>query len=1035
MTRAWEAECPRCISLSAALCGTRSLENAKSESQFRCGNWQLNFSVIDVRYERGVFLPQQNLWLDPWEAKDFAFVSHAHSDHIAPHREIILSERTSRLMRARLPGQRKEIVLPFAQERNVHGMQVTLFPAGHIFGSAQFFLRTDGHSLLYTGDFKLRRGQSAEPTEWTTADTLIMETTYGLPRYRLPPTDEVIAQIVAFCRDAIDNKEVPVLLGYSLGKAQEILCALAGAELTPMLHGAVYEMTRIYEQYGQKFCEYVRYRPNDVTGKVLICPPSANRSRMLEKIPRKRVAMISGWAVEPNAIYRYQVDAAFPLSDHADYDDLLRYVDLVKPKRVLTLHGFAAQFASDLRRRGMEAWALTEENQMELTLGTSIAGVADAAAAAGIADVVGNSNSDSQPATADTEKASEFLEFARVGEAIAATPAKLQKVRLLSEYLSQLDEARLAIGAVYFTGHAFPQSDLRTLQIGGAVIYRALAGATRLSDAEFRRVASSHGDAGKTAFEILDGRTTPQPFSLADSYQMFEQLHRLRGPVSKTDALQNRLARLSAREGQYVVKILTGDLRIGLREGLVEEAIAQAFAASLDEVKEANMVLGDIGRAAVLAKRQELHRAELTLFRPIKCMLASPEPTAEAIWKRFCETSVAAPDSATERQTLAPGVPSVADASPDAAAAVARTDDPGPQANHIMVSSTHSVAAVAERGSKPDLPTASATSATVYVEDKFDGIRAQLHAGRDRAELFSRDLKRITGQFPEIAAAGRGFSADVILDGEIIAFAEDRKLTFFDLQKRLGRKNEGLDLFDAASADVPVIFVAFDLLFLNGRSLLRTPLRERRHLLHGLNRPAKFQVATVVAAHSANEIETEFKRARLRLNEGLMIKDPESFYCPGRRGLFWFKLKKELATLDVVVVAAELGHGKRNHVLSDYTFAVRDENSGELLPIGKAYSGLTDAEIAELTEHFEQNTIVDRGRYREVKPDIVLEVAFNAIQPSTRHASGLALRFPRIKAIRRDKTIENIDTLAYAQQLAAEQNVPGSPHTSSTPSK
>src|SRR5205823_3940278 len=141
-----------------------------------------------------------------------------------------------------------------------------------------------------------------------------------------------------------------------------------------------------------------------------------------------------------------------------------------------------------------------------------------------------------------------------------------------------------------------------------------------------------------------------------------------------------------------------------------------------------------------------------------------------------------------------------------------------------------------------------------------------------------------------------------------------------------------------------------------------------------------------------------------------------------RRGMFWFKLKKELATLDVVVVAAELGHGKRNHVLSDYTFAVREEGSGELLPIGKAYSGLTDAEIAELTEHFKNNTLIDRGRYREVKPDIVLEVAFNSIQPSTRHSSGLALRFPRFKAIRRDKTTENIDTLAYAQQLAAEQN-------------
>ncbi|HKR53522.1 MAG TPA: ATP-dependent DNA ligase [Chthoniobacterales bacterium] len=956
--------------------------------------------MIGVRYDRGVFLPQQNLWLDPWEAKDFAFVSHAHSDHIAPHRQVIVSERTARLMQARLPGKRMEIPLPFGQERNIRGMQVTLFPAGHIFGSAQFFLRTENDSLLYTGDFKLRRGQSAEPAEWTAADTLIMETTYGLPRYRLPPTEEVIAQIVAFCRDAIDNNEVPVLLGYSLGKAQEILCALDGAALTPMLHGAVYQMTRIYEQYGQKFCGYVRYRANEVAGKVLICPPSANRSRMLEKIPRKRVAMISGWAVEPSAIYRYQVDAGFPLSDHADYDDLLRYVDLVKPKRVFTLHGFAGHFARDLRARGIEAWALTEENQMELTLGTFFAQPPDAAgAASSVAAALSAADTNSAPPrTMASTAPSEFFAFANVGQAIAATAAKLEKVRLLSEYFSTLDDARLAIATVYFTGHAFPQTDLRTLQVGGSVIYRALAGSTRMSDVEFRRIASGHGDAGKTAFEVLDGRTTPEPFGLIDSYEFFEQLHKLRGPVAKKDALQSLLARLIAREGEYVVKILSGDLRIGLREGLVEEAIAKAFAVPLEEVKEANMLLGDIGRTAVLAKRQELHRAELTLFRPIKCMLASPEPTAEAIWKRFVESNAVA------AVALAAG-----------AAALGREPD------GRMASPTTIAEAPLRGGILPDAPPRTGAS-TVYVEDKFDGIRAQLHVSSDRAEIYSRDLKRITGQFREIADRARWFSADMILDGEIIAYAEDRKLTFFDLQKRLGRKSEGLDFFEAASADVPVIFVVFDLLLFDGRSLLRKPLRERRELLRGLKLPPKFQIATVVAAHSANEIETEFKRARMRLNEGLMIKDPESFYSPGRRGLFWFKLKKELATLDVVVVAAELGHGKRNHVLSDYTFAVRDENSGELLPIGKAYSGLTDSEIAELTEHFKQNTLVDRGRYREVKPNIVLEVAFNSIQPSTRHASGLALRFPRIKAIRRDKTIENIDTLAYAQQLAAEQN-------------
>jgi DNA ligase 1 len=316
--------------------------------------------------------------------------------------------------------------------------------------------------------------------------------------------------------------------------------------------------------------------------------------------------------------------------------------------------------------------------------------------------------------------------------------------------------------------------------------------------------------------------------------------------------------------------------------------------------------------------------------------------------------------------------------------------------------------------------TESPNESVVYVEDKFDGIRAQLHRGANRVELFSRDLRRVTGQFEELAEGARTFVDEVILDGEIMAFEHGKKLTFFDLQKRLGRKSESADLFAAPSADVPVVFVAFDLLWLNGRSLLRAPLRERRELLRGLTMPPQYQIAEVSAARSAEEIESAFQVARRRFNEGLMIKDPESSYTPGRRGLSWFKLKKELATLDVVVVAAELGHGKRNHVLSDYTFAVRDETTGKLLPIGKAYSGLTDVEIAELTQHFRENTITDRGRYLEVKPDTVLEIAFDSIQASKRHASGLALRFPRIKAIRRDKTPDAIDTLAYARKLAQE---------------
>src|SRR5438309_320878 len=565
--------------------------------------------MIHVRYERGVYLPAQDLWLDPWDAKRFAFVSHAHNDHIAPHDEIIVSERTARLMQARLPGQRNEHVLDFGVKTTVRGLDVTLIPAGHIFGSAQFFLETDDGSLLYTGDFKLRQGRSAEPAEWRHAETLIMETTFGLPRYRFPPTDEVIAQIVAFCRDALETGAVPVLLGYSLGKAQEILCALSGAGLKPMLHGTVHRMTRIYEQFGQSFCEYERYNADDVAGKVLICPPSTNRSRMLEKIPHRRVAIISGWAVDPNAIYRYGVDAAFPLSDHADYDDLIRYVGLVRPQRVFTLHGFAAEFASDLRMRGVEAWALSEENQMELDLGGR--------------DIALQCPDGAARRHYHSPPQSEFIAFANIGEAIAATPAKLEKIRLLADYLRGLTSEQLPIATLYFTGRAFAQSDLRTLQVGWAIIFRALQAATNIADTELHRIASAHGDAGKSAFEILDGRTTPQPFSIGESRELFENLNRTRGPNAKARLLQNRLSVLSAHEGQYVVKILTGDLRIGLREGLVEEAIAKAFDVPVEQVREANMLSGDIGQAALLASRNELDRAELSICRPITSMLAT----------------------------------------------------------------------------------------------------------------------------------------------------------------------------------------------------------------------------------------------------------------------------------------------------------------------------------------------------------------------------------------------------------------------------
>ena len=881
-------------------------------------------------------MPGKCLWLDPWESKPFAFVSHAHSDHIGNHSETILSAPTAKLMRARLAGKRVEHVLEFGVTQQVRGMWVTLLPAGHIYGSAQFYLEEGGESLLYTGDFKLRAGLSAERAEWRQADTLIMETTFGLPKYRFPPTEEVMAEMVRFCAECLEEGQTPVLLGYSLGKAQEIICALTRAGLTPMLHGTVHKMTEIYRKLQPDFpCAYEKYDAKEVAGKVLVCPPGASRTTMLTGIKNRRTAMLTGWAVEAGANFRYGCDAAFPLSDHADYEDLVRYVELVSPKRVLTLHGFASEFAADLRRRGVEAWALTGENQLELQLGHAPR-VVKRVAERGATEVV-------------ELEAGSFAAFAVLGEEIAGSTGKLRKIELLAGYFSRLaalDDGMLAAAALFLTGRVFPQGDGRVPQTGWAVIKRALMGASGTTEEQLREVSHHYADAGKTAREILEGRTTPEPFGLLDAREFFDRIERARGPIAKKELLEARLARLTPLEAKHLVNILTGELRIGLKEGLVEEAIAAAFGAALEEIKEGNMLLGDIGEVAVRAAHGRLAGTEPRLFTPIKPMLASPEPTAEAIWERL-----------------------------------------------------------AEAGNGTGTPVA-------WVEDKFDGIRAHLHRGAERVEIFTRDLKRVTGQFDEVANRARMMKEEVILDGEIVAYEQGRRLTFQDLQKRLGRKGGG-DFF--LGGEIPVRLMVFDLLWLNGVSFLKEPLRRRRELLEGLELPAGIERVPVSHVHSAREIDEAFEASRGRANEGLMVKEAESAYTPGRRGMSWLKLKKELATLDVVVVGAEYGHGKRSGVLSDYTFAVR--GAGELLTIGKAYSGLTDAEIAELTEHFLASTVSQKGRYREVTPEVVLEVAFDRVQPSDRHASGLALRFPRIKAIRRDKTLADIDTVEDARRL------------------
>jgi Cft2 family RNA processing exonuclease len=324
----------------------------------------------DIQCRRGLWLPQTGWWLDARVAVGRSFVSHAHSDHIAAHREIVCSAATARLLRARLAGTRVEHILPFGlAEQLTADTAITLHPAGHVLGSTQCLLAHEHHgTLLYTGDFQLRPGVAAEACATPHADILIMETTFGLPRYVFPPAAQVFAAIGDFCREALADGVTPVIAAYSLGKSQELLLGLAAAQLPVMLHASAFKLTQIYEELGVKFPPYHLFNPSETAGHVVICPPSSSRATIFPALPKHRVAAVTGWALDPGAVYRYQCDAAFPLSDHADFPGLNDFVDRVQPRIVYTVHGFAREFAATLRARGIEAWALGVDNQLELGL-------------------------------------------------------------------------------------------------------------------------------------------------------------------------------------------------------------------------------------------------------------------------------------------------------------------------------------------------------------------------------------------------------------------------------------------------------------------------------------------------------------------------------------------------------------------------------------------------------------------------------------------------------------------------------------------
>jgi DNA ligase 1 len=638
-----------------------------------------------------------------------------------------------------------------------------------------------------------------------------------------------------------------------------------------------------------------------------------------------------------------------------------------------------------------------------------------------------------------------FFMVAELAEGLAKESGKLKKRAAIAEAISsvhvaapQSDDAGLF--ALYVAGTPFAEADSRKLNAGGALLSKALLAVSGAGDQALTAAYRRHGDMGAAAFDLLieaDSEKTPK-LTLSEVSEAFAGMAVAKTTAIRAGLVESLLRRATPLEAKYLLKLMLGDMRIGVKQTLVEEAIAAAAGATVEAVRRAVMLEADLSGATRRAFAGTLSEARMRLFHPLGFMLASPVETPEEAVERFTEKPAKVPVANVKKRKKAEALQRTMKLDPDRESeVVVAVESDEPRSNASVVKGVEA-----------------------FLEDKYDGMRAQVHCGDaaqpGRAAIYSRNKEDVTESFPELEEAFakiRPESGEVvnslIFDGEILGwdFGQGRALPFAVLGQRIGRKR----VSNEWRRQVPVVFMAFDLMCSGGELLLELPLRERRNRLEAVveslvervvsplmvDERARDSQAVLFAGEegpcverlmispsrlveSAEEIDRAYADARARANEGVMLKAAESIYQPGRRGLAWVKLKRELATLDVVVTGAEFGHGRRAGILSDYTFAVRGAD-GELFNVGKAYSGLTDVEIGEMSAWMMEHTLEDQGFFRTVEPLMVLEVAFNNIMRSGRHASGFALRFPRILKIRTDKPVSEIDTVERVEEVYQSQ--------------
>ncbi len=538
--------------------------------------------------------------------------------------------------------------------------------------------------------------------------------------------------------------------------------------------------------------------------------------------------------------------------------------------------------------------------------------------------------------TTDSENLAkaQFAAFAQLCERLAGTAARGERTRLVADYLRGLTPEAIEVATRLLLGRAFAETQGRRLSLGGAAVWSALreAGA-----ATAERQWAGAEDFGALVAAAMPPTPAGPPLTLADVQDAFADIAAAGGAGvrrHRVDRLAGLLRRATPVEAKYLAKIVVGEMRHGVQEGIVLDAAAALAGMPSAAIRRAQQALSDIGRVAALAASDpaQLTAAEAQLFHPLKPMLAQSALDVAAAWQ--------------------------------------------------------------------------ALDGRLVLEWKLDGARVQIHKHGDRVRIFSRRLQEITASLPDIAEAVRRDAAAVtaIFEGEVLAIDGDRPLPFQELMRRFRRVRD----VEAMVREVPTRLYLFDLLREGDGLLLDHPLAERWAALQraggALTSVAHLQPDSVGAGEA-------FYRAALAAgHEGVMAKALDSAYTPGLRGAAWLKVKRT-QTVDLAIIAADWGYGRRHGWLSNYHLAARDPASGALQPVGKTFKGPTDAEFAAMTTRLlALKTGEDRGTVF-VRPEVVVEVKFEGVQTSPQYAGGLALRFARIVRVRDDKLVAEIDTL------------------------